>query len=116
MGHKDLFDTRGVRTTYGSRIYEHHTPEADALIVERMEAAGAVSLGKTRAYDRVTIAELEQYIKENTGLHAEIFFRTENAQTTSDEADHWHLKDLFEVEKPDFSSLPFRNKDNQIHA
>ena len=47
VAHKDLFDTRGVRTTYGSRIHEHNTPEADALIVERMEAAGAVSLGKT---------------------------------------------------------------------
>ena len=47
VAHKDLFDTRGVRTTYGSRIYEHHRPDADALIVERMEAAGAVSLGKT---------------------------------------------------------------------
>ena len=47
VAHKDLFDTRGVRTTYGSLIYEHYTPEADALVVERMEAAGAISLGKT---------------------------------------------------------------------
>ena len=45
--HKDLFDTCGVRTTYGSRIYENHVPDADALMVERMEHAGAISLGKT---------------------------------------------------------------------
>ena len=45
--HKDLFDTRGVRTTYGSRIYENHVPDSDAPIVELMEAAGAISLGKT---------------------------------------------------------------------
>lgn len=44
---KDLTPTKGIRTTWGSKIYEHHVPDADALIVERLKAAGAVVLGKT---------------------------------------------------------------------
>ncbi|MBO0775549.1 MAG: amidase [Actinobacteria bacterium] len=47
VAHKDLADTAGVRTTYGSPIYANHVPDADALVVRRMTAAGAISLGKT---------------------------------------------------------------------
>ncbi len=47
VAHKDLVDTRGIRTTYGSPIYRDHVPAADALIVERIREAGAVLLGKT---------------------------------------------------------------------
>ena len=47
VAHKDLFSTKGVRTTYGSKIYEHHVPEVDALPVERLKGAGGVSIGKT---------------------------------------------------------------------
>jgi amidase len=45
--HKDLVPTRGIRTTYGSPIYRDHVPDQDALIVERLRAAGAVTLGKS---------------------------------------------------------------------
>lgn len=45
--HKDLTDTAGVRTTYGSPIYANHIPKQDALIVERLKNAGAISVGKT---------------------------------------------------------------------
>jgi amidase len=44
---KDLTPTKGIRTTWGSRIYEHHVPDVDALIVERLKAAGAIVIGKT---------------------------------------------------------------------
>jgi amidase len=44
---KDLTPTRGIRTTWGSKIYEHHVPEEDALIVQRLKAAGAIVVGKT---------------------------------------------------------------------
>jgi amidase len=47
VGHKDLADTAGVRTTYGSRLFADNVPERDALVVSRMAAAGAISLGKT---------------------------------------------------------------------
>jgi len=44
---KDVFCTRGVRTTCGSRILERYVPPYDATLVERLKAAGAVILGKT---------------------------------------------------------------------
>ena len=47
IAHKDLFLTKGIRTTYGSRIYADFVPDQDMLIVERMRAAGAITIGKT---------------------------------------------------------------------
>jgi amidase len=45
--HKDLQETKGIRTTYGSGIYETFTPDFDSLVVERLKHAGAITLGKT---------------------------------------------------------------------
>ena len=47
IAHKDLELTRGIRTTYGSPIYRDFVPEQSALIVERVQAAGAITIGKT---------------------------------------------------------------------
>jgi len=47
IAYKDLVDTAGIRTTYGSPIYRDHVPARDALLVERLRAAGAITLGKT---------------------------------------------------------------------
>ncbi len=47
VAHKDLHDTKGIRTTYGSPIFKDHVPGADTLIVHRIREAGAVTLGKT---------------------------------------------------------------------
>src|SRR5437016_2265400 len=44
---KDLTETKGIRTTWGSKIFENHIPAEDALVVERLRAAGAIVLGKT---------------------------------------------------------------------
>ena len=44
---KDLTPTKGIRTTWGSKIFEHHVPDEDALVVARLKAAGAIVLGKT---------------------------------------------------------------------
>src|SRR6266851_2861392 len=44
---KDLTPTKGIRTTWGSKIFEHHVPEEDALYVERLKRAGAIVVGKT---------------------------------------------------------------------
>ena len=43
---KDLIDTAGIRTTYGSRIYADHVPERHASVVQRVLDAGAVVVGK----------------------------------------------------------------------
>jgi amidase len=47
VAHKDLIHTRGIRTTFGSPIYRDHVPDEDSLLVERLRAAGAVTIGKT---------------------------------------------------------------------
>jgi amidase len=47
IAHKDLVPTQGIRTTHGSRIYADHIPDTDALIVERLKQAGAITIGKT---------------------------------------------------------------------
>jgi Asp-tRNA(Asn)/Glu-tRNA(Gln) amidotransferase A subunit family amidase len=44
---KDLFDTAGIRTTYGSGLYAEHVPERNATAVQRLLDAGAVLVGKT---------------------------------------------------------------------
>ena len=44
---KDLEDTAGMRTTYGSPLFASHVPDSDSLLVERLRAAGAIVIGKT---------------------------------------------------------------------
>jgi aspartyl-tRNA(Asn)/glutamyl-tRNA(Gln) amidotransferase subunit A len=51
IAHKDLFETRGVRTTAGSLLFETHTPDTNAAIVQQLENAGAVLLGKTNTHE-----------------------------------------------------------------
>ncbi|MDQ3994779.1 MAG: amidase [Actinomycetota bacterium] len=48
---KDLFDTAGVRTTYGSAIFRDHVPEATAEAVRRLETAGYAVVGKTGLHE-----------------------------------------------------------------
>jgi amidase len=47
IAHKDLVPTRGIRTTFGSLVYENHVPQENHLIVDRLAAAGAILIGKT---------------------------------------------------------------------
>ena len=48
---KDLFDTAGIRTTYGSTIFRDHVPSRTARVVRTLEAAGAIMVGKTNLHE-----------------------------------------------------------------
>jgi amidase len=47
VAHKDLQPTAGIRTTFGSPIYKDFVPSENSLIVDRLERAGAIAVGKT---------------------------------------------------------------------
>lgn len=47
IAHKDLVLTKGIRTTFGSPIFQDFVPEQDEIIVERLRGAGAITIGKT---------------------------------------------------------------------
>lgn len=49
IAHKDLVETKGIRTTFGSPLFRDYVPKEDALIVQRIKRAGAIALGKTNA-------------------------------------------------------------------
>jgi aspartyl-tRNA(Asn)/glutamyl-tRNA(Gln) amidotransferase subunit A len=48
---KDLFNTRGMRTTVGSRILRDWVPAVDAAVVTRLREAGAIVFGKTNLHE-----------------------------------------------------------------
>jgi len=48
---KDLFDTAGLTTTYGSIVYAEHVPDRTAEAVSRLEAAGYANVGKTNLHE-----------------------------------------------------------------
>jgi aspartyl-tRNA(Asn)/glutamyl-tRNA(Gln) amidotransferase subunit A len=66
---KDNIATRGVRTTYGSVIFEQNVPDADAVAVERVRRAGAILIGKTTTPEFAFLGMTE----------APLFGRTANA-------------------------------------
>ncbi|MFT6958172.1 MAG: amidase [Halieaceae bacterium] len=47
MAIKDLSATKGIRTTMGSKVFEHHVPDEDSLLVQRLKKAGVLIIGKT---------------------------------------------------------------------
>lgn len=47
VAHKDLIETSGIRTTFGSPLLKDYVPAQDDLVVERMRRAGAIIVGKT---------------------------------------------------------------------
>jgi aspartyl-tRNA(Asn)/glutamyl-tRNA(Gln) amidotransferase subunit A len=48
---KDLFDTAGLTTTYGSAIFADHVPDTSAEVVRRLEASGYANIGKTNLHE-----------------------------------------------------------------
>ena len=47
VAHKDLVSTKGIRTTFGSPLFKDFVPDRDGLIIQRLRAAGALTVGKT---------------------------------------------------------------------
>ena len=47
VAHKDLLETRGIRTTFGSPLFKDYVPAEDDIVVARMKRAGAITIGKT---------------------------------------------------------------------
>ena len=47
VAHKDLAKTKDIRTTFGSPIFKDNVPERNALFVDRLQQAGAITIGKT---------------------------------------------------------------------
>ncbi|MCB0080888.1 MAG: hypothetical protein KDE47_08165, partial [Caldilineaceae bacterium] len=47
VAHKDLVETKGIRTTKGSPLFKDFVPDFNALIIDRLQGAGAVTIGKT---------------------------------------------------------------------
>jgi aspartyl-tRNA(Asn)/glutamyl-tRNA(Gln) amidotransferase subunit A len=51
IAYKDLFDTKGIRTTAGSTFFRENYPEEDAFVVQRLRAEGAITLGKLNLHE-----------------------------------------------------------------
>ena len=47
VAHKDLTETAGIRTTFGSPLFRYHVPQQNEIIVERLKQSSAITLGKT---------------------------------------------------------------------
>lgn len=48
---KDMIDTAGLRTTYGSSMFANHIPSVDAVVVHNLKQAGAIILGKSATHE-----------------------------------------------------------------
>lgn len=48
---KDLYDTKGIRTTGGSKFFADRVPEEDAVVVQKIKKAGAFIIGKTNTHE-----------------------------------------------------------------
>ena len=51
IAHKDLISTKGVRTTSGSKLFADYVPNSNAQVVEKLDDAGAVMVGKTGLHE-----------------------------------------------------------------
>ena len=59
---KDVTDTAGIRTTYGSPLFSSHVPVRDAAVVARLKRAGAIVIGKTNTPEFATGAHTDNQV------------------------------------------------------
>ncbi|WP_206789635.1 amidase [Amycolatopsis sp. MtRt-6] len=64
---KDLVDTAGVRTTYGSLTHADHVPDTDSISWERLKAAGAILIGKTTTPEFGMLGVTDSHLTGATG-------------------------------------------------
>ena len=69
VAHKDLTVTKGIRTTFGSPLFEDFIPDHDALIVERLRQSGAVTVGKLIPRSLVQAAKLSIRFLASLEIH-----------------------------------------------
>ena len=55
LAHKDIVLTKQIRTTCGSKVLEHYVPDEDAAVIERLQTAGALMLGKLNMHEFATL-------------------------------------------------------------
>lgn len=67
VGIKDVFDTRGIPTSYGSTLFAGHVPPTSAAAVVRLENAGAIVLGKTATSEFAALDPAPTRNPRNTG-------------------------------------------------
>ncbi|MEM3586715.1 MAG: amidase, partial [Candidatus Jordarchaeaceae archaeon] len=63
---KDNIPVKGIRTTYGSKLYQYNVSQEDAILVERLRQAGAIILGKTNIPEFSLIATTDNPISGPT--------------------------------------------------
>ena len=56
LAHKDIFSTKGIKTTCASKILKDFVPDSDATVMERLQKAGAVLLGKLNMHEFATVS------------------------------------------------------------
>jgi len=77
---KDTIDTKGLRTTSGSRLRATYVPDRDATVVARLKAAGAIILGKTNTPEMAIPYETDNPIFGRTPPRSPlVFLRPESA-------------------------------------
>ena len=56
LAYKDIFATQGVKTTCASKVLQDYVPDHDATVIKRLQAAGAVMLGKLNMNEFATVS------------------------------------------------------------